>query len=269
MKPDGFLLAGACLLLLSVLAVALIPALSKTDPNAMSAAEKLLPPGKAHLFGTDQFGRDLFIRVLRGAGTTLTVAGATVLIGAFFGVLAGAAAGYLGGAADAVLMRRSDVITAFPAVLPALILMSLGGGGGARRLIFALGLVFIPGYARITRTCFASLKARPFILNARLQGVKTGRLIFRHLLPNTRSALLPAISIGFNNAVLAEAGMSYLGVGVAPPDASLGYMLAEAQGLLYNAPWYALCVCGTLLLPVFAVGLIGVGLQQERRARDA
>ena len=129
--------------------------------------------------------------------------------------------------------------------------------------MLALGLVFIPGYARLMRTAFASLSNRAFVLSARLMGAKGARIIFVQLLPNTLPTLLPALTIGFNNAVLAEAGMSFLGIGVTPPDASLGYMLSEAQGMLAAAPWYAACVGGVIVLLVFAVGLFGEGLQRR------
>ena len=259
--PPG-LAAGAAILLLFLLPTVLVPLVSGVDPNAMQAGAKLLPPAAGRWFGTDQFGRDIFVRVFVGAGDTLSVAAAAVLIGAFFGVLTGAVSGFFGGWADAVLMRLNDAVTAFPAVLLALVLMSLFSSGGAGRLILALGVVFIPGYARVTRGAVASVSARGYIAAARSQGVRRGRILFVHVLPNTLPSLLPALTIGFNNAVLAEAGMSYLGVGAAPPDASLGLMLSEAQGLLFSAPWYALIVCAALLIPVFGVGLIGAGLQR-------
>ena len=130
-------------------------------------------------------------------------------------------------------------------------------------MIVALGLVFIPSFARVTRTAFAALRDVNYVKSVRLMGASNGRILLVHILPNTMSVLLPAITIGFNNAVLAEASMSFLGIGVTPPDASLGYMLSEAQGMFVVAPWYALGTGITIVLLVFGVGLIGEGLQRR------
>ncbi len=232
------------------------------DPSAF-VGSKFEAPSLAHLLGTDSFGRDIFSRVLKGAGTTCAIALGTVGIGAVCGTALGAVTGYLGGAADEVLMRVSDALTAFPSILLALVIISLLGPGNKYNVVLALSLVFIPSYARISRTAFASLREANFAQAARLMGVRTGRMLWVHLLPNTLASLLPALTIGFNNAVLAEASMSFLGVGVTPPDASLGYMLSEAQGMFAAAPWYALGAGGTIVLLAFGVGLIGEGLRGQ------
>ncbi|MBQ2738879.1 MAG: ABC transporter permease, partial [Oscillibacter sp.] len=162
-----------------------------------------------------------------------------------------------------LLMRLGDVLTAFPSVLLALVIISLLGPGSKYNVVLALGLVFIPSFARVTRTAFASARDVNYIKSARLMGASSARILLIHILPNTLNVLLPAITIGFNNAVLAEASMSYLGIGVTPPDASLGYMLSEAQGMFARAPWYALCTGAVIVLFVFGVGLIGEGLQRR------
>jgi len=235
------------------------------DPNALSATEKRLAPCLAHLMGTDQFGRDIFSRVLKGAGTTVQIAVFTVAIGAVCGTTVGALTGYFGGVADEVLMRLNDALTAFPSILLALVVVSLLGPGNKYNVIVALGLVFIPSFARVTRTAFASAREANYVQSARLMGVHTPRILVVHILPNLLPVLLPALTIGFNNAVLAEASMSYLGIGVTPPDASLGYMLSEAQGLFTAAPWYALGTGSVMILLVFGVGLIGEGLQRQEK----
>ncbi|MCR5138042.1 MAG: ABC transporter permease [Oscillospiraceae bacterium] len=233
-------------------------------PTAMKYG-KFSPPSAAHIFGTDNFGRDIFSRVLKGSGTTLAIALSTVSIGALAGTLIGAVTGYLGGAADEILMRLNDALTAFPSFLLALLIVSLVGPGKKYSVVLALGLVFIPSFARVMRAEFATLRGRNFVTGARLMGASNGRILLIHLLPNTVRVLLPALTIGFNNAVLAEASMSFLGIGVRPPDASLGYMLSEAQGMLAKAPWYALFTGLTIVLLVFGVGLIGEGLQMQDR----
>ena len=236
--------------------------------TAMSASEKFAAPSLRHIFGTDNFGRDIFSRVLKGAGTTFAIAAAVVAIGAVCGTVIGALTGYFGGVVDEVLMRFNDALTAFPSILLALVIISVLGPGNKYNVVLALGIVFIPSFARVTRTAFAALRDVNYVKSARLMGAGSGRILVVHILPNTIQVLLPAITIGFNNAVLAEASMSYLGIGVTPPDASLGYMLSEAQSMFTAAPWYAVCTGATIILLVFGVGLIGEGLQRRGREVD-
>ena len=263
-KRNPYLTAG--LILTGVLTGVIILGFFWTpyDPNAMAAGPKLAAPSLTHLMGTDSFGRDIFSRVLKGAGTTFGIALATVAIGSVCGVALGAVTGYFGGLADDILMRLGDVLTAFPSILLALVVISLLGPGKTENVIIALGLVFIPSFARVTRGAYAGLRDVNYVKSARLMGASSGRILWRHILPNTASVLLPALTIGFNNAVLAEASMSYLCIGVTPPDASLGYMLSEAQGMFLSAPWYAIGTGLTLVWMVFGVGLIGEGLQRQR-----
>lgn len=235
------------------------------DPTAMLTGPKLQAPSAAHWMGTDNFGRDIFSRVLKGAGTTFTVAVCTVAIGAGVGTLVGALTGYFGGVVDDVLMRINDAMTAFPSMLLALVAISILGPGNKYNVIWALGLVFIPSYARLSRMAFAALREVNYVKSARLMGASAWRILWVQILPNTRQVLLPAITIGFNNAVLAEASMSYLGIGVTPPDASLGYMLSEAQSLLTAAPWYAVGTGCVIVWMVLSAGLIGEGLQRSER----
>ena len=261
-RINGYLKAG---LLITGFLVALIVLgyfCTPYDPAAMSA-EKFLKPSLRHLMGTDNFGRDIFSRVMQGAGTTFAIGLSTVLIGVVGGTLIGALTGYFGGMVDEILMRLGDALTAFPSILLALVIISILGPGNKYNVVLALGLVFIPSFARVTRTAFAGLRDVNYVKSARLMGASPGRILLVHILPNTMSVLLPAITIGFNNAVLAEASMSYLGIGVTPPDASLGYMLSEAQGMLTRAPWYAAGTGLVIVLLVFGVGLIGEGLQRR------
>lgn len=262
-KFNGFLTAGLVITALLLALTAVGAVWTPYDPTAMSGSEKFLAPCLSHPFGTDNFGRDILSRVMKGAGTTFSIAFLTVLIGAVGGTVIGALTGYFGGIVDDLLMRLGDVLTAFPSVLLALVIISLLGPGQKYNVVLALGLVFIPSFARVTRTAFASLRDVNYIKSARLMGASSSRILLVHILPNTMNVLLPAITIGFNNAVLAEASMSYLGIGVTPPDASLGYMLSEAQGMFARAPWYALCTGAIIVLFVFGVGLMGEGLQRR------
>ena len=266
-KWNGFLIAGCVITALMIGLIILGCFWTPFDPTAMSGKEKFLAPTLQHLFGTDNFGRDIFSRVLKGAWTTFSIALATIAIGGCVGTLVGAVTGYFGGFVDDVLMRFNDALSAFPSILLALVVISVVGTGSKYNVVLALGIVFIPSFARVTRSAFASLREVNYVQAARLMGASHGRILLVHLLPNTMHVLLPALTIGFNNAVLAEASMSYLGIGVTPPDASLGYMLSEAQGMFARAPWYAFSTGSVIALLVFGVGLIGEGLQ--KRGREA
>ncbi|MDO4990522.1 MAG: ABC transporter permease [Eubacteriales bacterium] len=235
------------------------------DPNAMNAAEKMLSPCLRHPFGTDNFGRDIFSRVVQGAGSTFLIALGSVGIGLLAGVFIGGLTGWYGGWVDEVLMRVNDSLTAFPSLLTALVLIAVFGSG-THNIILALGILFIPTFARIVRMEVARQKALDYVRNAKLMGVRELRILFVHILPNILPVLLSTVAISFNNAVLAEASMSYLGLGVQPPDPSLGRMLGEAQAYLLRAPWYAVSTGLAIVLLVLGFGLLSEGLGGEGRA---
>lgn len=232
------------------------------SPTAMNSSAVMQGPSFTHLMGTDNYGRDVFSRVMAGSGVTFLVAAITVLIGLILGTLLGFVAGYFGGWTDAFLMRLCDVMLSFPSMLFALIMISiLGKGKGIENIIIALGVLFIPSFTRIARSEMIRLKSQDFVLGARALGVKTGRILFVHILPNAMHSLLTSVAIGFNNAVLAEAGMSYLGLGVQPPTASLGRMIAEAQDFLFTAPWYSFGAGFWIILMILGFSLISEGLK--------
>lgn len=228
------------------------------DPNAINADLKNVAPSLSHLFGTDNFGRDVLSRVMKGAGTTLLVGISVVSIGAVGGCLVGAFTGYFGGKADLILMRVNDAVAAIPSILLALVFVGVFGSGTVQ-LIWALGILFIPSFARVVRSGFVVQKELDYVKNAQLMGAGHLRIMFVHILPNIMGSLLSALAIGFNNAVLSEAAMSYLSLGVQPPDASLGRMLSEAQPYLFRAPWNAVAPGLMILISVLGVGLLSLG----------
>ena len=235
------------------------------DPNAMNGAEKMAAPTLRHLLGTDNFGRDIFSRVLQGTGATFLIALGSVAIGLTAGLVIGGLTGWYGGWVDELLMRLNDSITAFPSLLLALVLIAVFDTG-KYNIILALGVLFIPTFARIVRMEVARQKALDYVKNAKLMGVKSMRILFVHIMPNTLPVLLSTVAISFNNAVLAEASMSYLGLGVQPPDPSLGRMLNEAQAYLLRAPWYAVSTGLAIILLVLGFGLLSEGLGGDANA---
>ena len=227
--------------------------------TVMDSASKLAAPTLKHLMGCDNFGRDIFSRVLKGMGNTFAIAFMTVAVGVCGGVILGAFTGYFGGLFDEVFMRINDVVFAFPGILLALVFISFFNTG-KYNVVAALGVAFIPSFARIVRGEFIKCREMDYVKSAKLAGVGNMRIIFVHILPNTFNVLMSSIMIGFNNAVLAEAGMSYLGIGIQPPDASLGSMLAESQTYLLSAPWYAAFPGLMIILLVLGFSLLADGV---------
>ncbi len=231
------------------------------EPTEISAALKNKAPSLAHPFGTDHMGRDVLSRVMDGAGTTFLIGVATVIIGLVLGTLLGAFTGYYGGIVDEILMRLNDTLTSMPTILLALVFVSIIGTG-KYNIIIALGIIFVPSFARVVRSEYLVQKEMDYVRNAKLMGAGNLRIMFVHILPNTKSILLSTITIGLNNAILAEAGMSYLSLGVQPPDASLGRMLSEAQGYLFRSPWTALAPGLMIVLTVLGFSLISENLKE-------
>ena len=267
-RRNRSLLAGTILASILLLVIVGGVFLRPFDPTQIGAGARLAAPSLAHPLGTDHLGRDVFSRVLDGASMTLLIALGTVLIGALGGLLFGGLAGFYGGILDEVVMRISDGLTAFPSVLLALVAVSLVGSGASRVLVI-LGILFIPSFARVARGEFLRCRNLDYVKRARLIGASPWRIMWRHILPNILPVYFGAVAIGFNNAVLAEASMSFLGLGVQPPDVSLGRMLSESQGYLFLAPWFAISTGMTIVLFVFAFSLLADGLQKGRRGRRA
>lgn len=231
------------------------------DPETMDASAKFAGVSLHHPCGADNFGRDILSRIMVGAGTTFLVACGTVAIGVVFGMLIGAFTGYFGGIVDEVLMRINDVVFAFPSILLAMVMMVLLKGR-KYQIVIALGIAFIPSFARIVRGEFIRCKSMDYVQSARLMGAGHLRIMFVHILPNTIPVLLSSVMIGFNNAVLAEASMSFLGLGVQPPDSSLGRMLSEAQSYIFKAPGFALFPGLAIVLLVLGFSLMADGLKK-------
>ncbi len=226
------------------------------DPTMMDSSVKLAGISFKHPMGCDQFGRDIFSRVLVGVKETMIISALVVLIGTVFGTLIGTITGYFGGWLDEIIMRFNDAVLAFPSVLLALLIIGLYGSG-KYQLILALGIAFIPSFARIVRGEVLKIKNLDYIQSVKLYGASNARIIFVHILPNLKTVLISSILIGFNNAVLAEAGMSYLGMGVQPPNPSLGRMLSEAQAYIFSNPLTAIFPGVVIVLMILGFSLLG------------
>lgn len=260
-KWNKYFLAGlimtAATILIAVVGVFFTP----YSTTAMSASERFAAPSFSHPFGTDNFGRDILSRVMKGVGITVLISSLVVLLSGGIGILVGALTGYFGGILDEVIMRFTDAINGFPSILLALVIISILGTG-RQNVIISLAIVFVPGFVRIVRSEFIRLRDADYISRARLMGVGRARILFVHILPNIFSTFWVSVMIGFNNAILAESGMSYLGIGVQPPDATLGKMLSDAQGYLMTAPWYALAPGLAIVWIVLGFSLLSEGIRR-------
>lgn len=244
-----------------VVATALVSyAYTPFDPTEMTITDRLEGPSSTHPFGTDHYGRDLLSRVMLGAVNSITVGLISVGIGLAFGVLIGMLAGFHGRWLDEVIMRVMDVLYGFPAVLSALLITSILGPG-IKNSIIAIGIFNVPIFARLTRGNFLSLKERDFVNGARAIGRDNWGIIARHMLPNTLSPIIVQATISFAVAILAEAGLSYLGLGTQPPNASWGLMLRDAQQYMSHSIWPAIFPGLGIAVAVLGFNLIGDGLR--------
>ena len=230
------------------------------DPLRMELASRLQAPSAAHLMGTDQYGRDLLSRVMRGAIASLAVGAVAVGIGMGVGVILGAAGGWVGGWIDEAVMRVTDAVYGFPAVLSALLVTAVFGPGVLISMV-AVGIAYVPVFARLSRASVLALRAQEFVTAARALGARDGAILRRHILPNAVSPLIVQATISFPLAILAEAALSYLGLGTQPPNPSWGLMLREAQNFLQLSPWYAVFPGAAIALAVLGFNLLGDGLR--------
>ena len=253
----GFILIGS-VLLAALLSLFWTP--YATD--AVDISSKLLAPSLAHPLGTDHFGRDVLSMIMVGARNSLLVALVAVGIGVGIGVPLGLFAAARPGLVGETIMRTNDVIFAFPSLLMA-VMITAAYGVGAINAIVAIGIFNIPVFARVTRGAALSLWMREYILAARVAGKGSLLISVQHILPNLAGLLVVQAAIQFALAVVAEAGLSYVGLGVQPPMPSWGRMLAEAQTMIGFAPWLAVFPGLAIMILVYGFGLIGDGLNEH------
>ncbi|HEY8416495.1 MAG TPA: ABC transporter permease [Limnochordales bacterium] len=230
------------------------------DPNRINITGRFQPPGEQYLLGTDQFGRDLLSRIMVGSRITILVGVVAVGIGLSVGLVLGGFAAKYGRWVDEALMRLLDAVAAYPPLLLAILLASIMGPGPVSGML-AIGISTVPVFARLVRANFLALLQAEFVQAARAAGASNARILWRHLLPNTAAILLVQATITFANSILAEAALSYLGLGTQPPHPSWGRMLREAQDFLIFSPYPALWPGLAIAITVLGLNLLGDGLR--------
>jgi peptide/nickel transport system permease protein len=261
-RGDAGFVVGACITACFIAVAAVAQFWTPYDPAALSIADKLQQPNLHHWFGTDQLGRDVLSLIMAGAKNSVGVALVSVIIGSFIGVPLGLLAAARRGAIDELIMRGNDLIFGFPALLLA-ILITAALGPGAVNAIIAIGIFNIPVFARVTRGGALQLWTRDYCLAARVAGKGPLRISVEHILPNLIALLAVQGTIQFSLGVIAEAGLSYVGLGAQPPTPSWGRMINEAQTLTALAPSLALFPGIAVLLFVLGLNLLGDGLRRQ------
>jgi peptide/nickel transport system permease protein len=253
-------LFGLAIVILLVLVSFLASYIQPYDPLKISISNRTQGPSKSHTFGTDHFGRDIFSRVLSGAKISLTVGIVSVALGAFIGIILGAVGGYFGGWLDYFITLIMDAIISFPATLLAIGLMSVMGLG-VTNIIIALSFIGIPHYGRIVRGAVLSIREKEYVEAARASGSGHLKLLLIHVLPNAMAPLIVVTTIGVANAILIEAALSFLGLGVPPPAPSWGNMLADGRNFLTQAPWMTIFPGVAISFTVLGFNTLGDGLR--------
>ncbi len=255
--PTGTL--GAIVVIILIVTALFAQNIAPYSPTRQGAP-RLLPPSLEHLMGTDSLGRDIFSRVVFGTRVSLYVGLVAVLIALIFGSIIGVISGYFGSTTDSVLMRFMDMLLAFPGLVLALLVAGLLGQGLTNTMI-AVGIVAIPVYARVTRASTYEIINRDYILAARVMGAKDLSIIVKHVIPNILVPLIVLVTVSLSTAVLAESSLSFLGLGVVPPNPSWGGMLANGRTTLEIAPWQALFAGAAIFVTVLAFNFLGDGLR--------
>ncbi|AWX54120.1 ABC transporter permease [Brevibacillus brevis] len=266
---NGLGVIGAVIILGLIVVAIFAPLIAPFDPNAQDYNKILISPDGEHLFGTDDLGRDIFSRVVYGARISIQAALISVGIAMLIGVPIGLLSGYYRGFWDEwIVMRSVDAMQAFPFLILALAISAVLGSGFGNAML-AIGIGFAPAFIRITRGQVLSLRNMEYIQAARSVGVKDARIIFRHILPNAMNPIVIQATLAMASGIIAEASLSYLGLGVQPPTPSWGSMLNQAQTLMSVAPYATFYPGIAIFLVVLGFNLLGDGLQQvlDPRAR--
>lgn len=259
---NGIALAGLGIILLYLGVVIVSSLWLPFDPVAMDGSKILQGPSlsSGHYFGTDEFGRDILSRIMRGTGVSFTISVSATTLGAVLGIFMGIWAGFLGGRWDNLIMRFADILFSFPSLLLAIFVMAVLGEQ-TYNVVIAIGIVYIPQFARISRSSIYSIKSQEFVRAARSNGARKSYILFRHLVPNILAPLIVQVSLSLSTAILLESALSFLGLGVQPPNPSWGNMLSSARKVMMFAPWTAVYPGLAIALLVLGFNLLGDGLR--------
>ena len=257
---------GLCVLLIIVSGAILAPLITPYDPNAQDY-EFLAPPNSAHLFGTDDLSRDLFSRIIHGARISLFVGVITVLLSMIIGVLLGLMAGYYGGWIDTVIMRYIDLQWAFPNFIIAVYLVAVFGTG-LSNVIVAITLAFLDDFARIVRGMVLTLRTMDYVTASRAIGSSNRRIMLRHILPNAAAPVIVQATVSISAAILAEAGLSFLGLGVKPSTPTWGLILSDARTFFSRGWWLAVFPGMAITLTVLSINFLGDALRDMLDVRE-
>jgi peptide/nickel transport system permease protein len=251
---------GGIIIMILIAVAIFAPLLAPYDPAKIALGKRLSAPSVAFLFGTDEFGRDIFSRVVFGARLTLYVGIVAVGIGFISGVAIGISAGYFGGWLRSLLMRSVDYLYTFPDILIALGLVAFLGPS-LTNVMIAVGFSVIPYYARVTYSVVLVERNKPYFEASEIVGASHWRLILRHLLPNIVPPLIVVVSLGFSAAVLSAAALSFLGLGAQPPDAEWGRMLADGRNYITRSPWILIFPGLAIVITVLGFNILGDGIR--------
>ena len=251
---------SAVLILIFVLAAVFAPFLAPYDPKQMDIMNRLSAPSAEHLLGTDEGGRDILARMLYGSRVSLLAGVLPTLMSMMLGAALGLLSGFAGGIADEIIMRIADVMLAFPSTLLAMLIMYTLGGG-LMNVFLTLSLVSWAGIARVVRSETLRLRGSVYVTAARSIGVSKARIVLRHILPNCVPTLIVLFTLSVPSAILTESSLSFLGLGIQPPDTSWGLMINQGRQYLYNAPWCSFAPCIAIMLIVLAFNFLGDGLR--------
>jgi peptide/nickel transport system permease protein len=257
----GIVVFGMVIVLLFIILAVFGPWLAPYPPNDITP-DRLLTPSLQHWLGTDEFGRDSLSRLIIGSRNSLMVGIVAVGIAAGVGIIAGMVAGYYGGLINAVIMRIVDALMSFPMILLALLIAGLLGNGLSNVMI-ALGVAMIPVYARLMCGQVLQIRENDYVLAGRSMGSSNWRLMLRHILPNSFPPLIVLVTMQIGSAVLAEAGLSYLGIGITPPDPSWGAMVYNGFKFIITNPLLSFIPGVAIMLIVFAFSMVGDGLRDS------
>jgi peptide/nickel transport system permease protein len=259
-KKNKTALVGTVIALLVVLFAIFAPLISTHDPLDQDIAHRLRAPDRSHLLGTDEYGRDVFSRILWGARVSLTVGVVSILLGLVIGTSMGMIAGYKGGLLDTGIMRMVDVLLSFPTLITGIMVVAILGSG-MMKLIVTIGIVFAPRFARLAYGPTLAVKERDYVSSARVIGASSSRILLRYLLPNIFGEVLVAATLWVGTAIVTEASLSFLGLGVSPPAPTWGNMIKSGIDRLSNAPWLCLFPGLAILITVLSFNMIGDGLR--------